>query len=111
MIQWNRASIDPAPKNQKCLLLLDNGTIVYEKATFNMPVVGWSYVNMPHWLFRKQKGRVSGEKHHNAKLSDYDCKLIRELRKKYGLEYKDIAEKFNSGTSTIYDIVNYNTRK
>jgi transposase len=54
--------------------------------------------------------RVRGEKHHNAKLSDHDVSLIRQLSEQHGLNYRQLAEKFDSKISTVRDIVKYYTR-
>lgn len=51
----------------------------------------------------------SGERHHRAKLSDYDVYLICELHRQ-GLGYKKIARKFECGVSTVRDIVKCRTR-
>jgi DNA-binding Lrp family transcriptional regulator len=54
--------------------------------------------------------RRSGERHHRAKLSNEDVRLIRELRERYGLPYSKIAEKFECSLWTVRDITKYWTR-
>ena len=56
-----------------------------------------------------ESGCVVGESHHKARLTQNDVDNIRELREEYGLEYKQIAEKFEVGTTTIFDICAYKT--
>lgn len=48
-------------------------------------------------------GRVVGEGHHRAKLSDHDCWLICDLKGE-GLSYRQIAVKFDVSRETIVDI-------
>ena len=52
----------------------------------------------------------TGEDHHNAKLSNDDVELIRQLYESGGIGYRKIAEKFECGESTVRDIVKYMTR-
>ena len=52
----------------------------------------------------------TGEKHHRAKLKDDDVRLIRELRQRYGMTYREIAEKFECSSWTVRDITKYWTR-
>lgn len=54
--------------------------------------------------------RKYGERHHRAKLSDDDVRLMRELREKHGLPYSEIAAKFECSLWTARDIVTYATR-
>ncbi len=51
------------------------------------------------------QGRVIGQDHHRAKLSDEDCRLICELRAE-GLEYAEIAKKFDVSTTLVCYICN-----
>lgn len=51
-----------------------------------------------------------GEKHHMAKLSDDDVRLMRALREKYGLPFSVIGEKFECPERTANAICNYETR-
>ena len=53
--------------------------------------------------------RPTGERHHRAKLSDDDVRLMRELHE-LGLPYSAIAEKFECSLWTARDIVTYATR-
>jgi len=59
---------------------------------------------------RNELGYPIGEDHHNAKLSDSDVHLIRELHEEYGLSFREIAEKFEVAWETVRDIVNYKRR-
>ena len=54
--------------------------------------------------------RRVGQDHHNAKLTNHDVDLIRDLRESYGLTYESIAEKFECSKSTVRDIVKCNRR-
>jgi DNA-binding Lrp family transcriptional regulator len=51
-----------------------------------------------------------GERHPKAKLTDDDVRLMRELREKYSLSYREIGEKFDCSLWTARDIVTYATR-
>lgn len=51
-----------------------------------------------------------GADHPKAKLSDDDVRLMRELREKYQLSYRAIAEKFECSLWTVRDVVTYATR-
>lgn len=57
-----------------------------------------------------EKGRLIGECHQNAKLSDADVDRIRELREDEGKSYVAIARIFNVAKSTIADICKYRRR-
>ena len=59
---------------------------------------------------KRGPGYRIGEKHHNAKLTDYEVKLIRALRKK-GIKIREMAKKFECTPSNISSITNYQTRK
>lgn len=48
-------------------------------------------------------GRVIGEDHHKAKLTDHDVWLITELSRE-GVSYRQIATKFEVSKSAIADI-------
>lgn len=48
-------------------------------------------------------GRVIGQDHHSAKLTDHDVDLILELRAER-LTYAAIAAKFDIHKATVYDI-------
>lgn len=50
------------------------------------------------------RGRLIGESHPRAKLSDHEVDLIRELAED-GMSYQQIAEKFECSRSTVQAIV------
>lgn len=57
-----------------------------------------------------------GAKHHNARLSDDEVGLIRaeyarHFRRGDGYSCSDIARRYNSNERTVYDIVDYRTRR
>ena len=55
-------------------------------------------------------GRPRGEKHVNAKLTEHDVRLIRELNKgEHKLGYKRIAKKFELAYSTVRAICTYSS--
>lgn len=56
-----------------------------------------------------EKGVRIGESHQNAKLTDHEVELIRQLHED-GLTYEVIAEKFECSKSTIAMICQYNRR-
>lgn len=56
-------------------------------------------------------GRVIGEAHPKAVLSDEDVELIRELYGDGGvLTYQQLAEKFECSKSAIRDVIKFRTR-
>jgi len=46
----------------------------------------------------------------NAKLSDNDVRLMRELREQYGMSYRKLADKFDCSVTNVSRIVNYESR-
>lgn len=52
---------------------------------------------------------LSGESHHNAKLSDADVELIRDCYHE-GIMPMELSEKFETPYWTIVDIVYHRTR-
>jgi DNA-binding Lrp family transcriptional regulator len=61
-------------------------------------------VELTGLIRRNSQGYRIGECHHNAKLTDDDVRLIRELREDFGLPYAEIAEKFECSLWTVRDI-------
>lgn len=57
-----------------------------------------------------EKGIRVGESHHNAKLTDAECELIRQLYDEGGWSYLGLAKKFDVDRSTIRDIVKFRRR-
>lgn len=55
-------------------------------------------------------GRRFGENHQNAILSDAEVELIRQLREDCKMSYQKLADKFEAGKSTIFDICKYRRR-
>lgn len=116
MITWIKASLStPVPIHYDCLLLMHNGDVHIGRPISGMRIIGWSVANRPDWISHNHTGVVSGssarrgQQHHNSKLTDEDCELIRALADE-GIGLKTIAEKFEAGRSTIKDIVTYRTR-
>lgn len=56
-----------------------------------------------------ERGLRVGEDHQNARLTDGECEVIRQLHEQ-GMSYKKLADKFGVGKSTIRDIVVYRRR-
>lgn len=56
-----------------------------------------------------EQGRLIGESHPRAKLTDHDVDLIRELAE-YGMSYRELARKFECDESTIRRIVSCERR-
>lgn len=54
-------------------------------------------------------GRRVGQDHHNARLTDGEVELIRELAEG-GMRYIDIAEKFEINRSTVGKICRFERR-
>lgn len=57
-----------------------------------------------------EKGRLIGEHHQNAKLSNETVDKIRELREDEGMTYVQLARMFSVPKSTIADICKYRRR-
>lgn len=109
MIHWLKTKVNPVPDQYDCLLLLDNGDVHVGRPQAGMIIIGWSVINRPDWINPKAKcGKVSGEDHPKASLSDADCELIRILCDNddtHRLSYAAAATKFECSKSTIRDIV------
>ena len=58
---------------------------------------------------QKRNNYAAGLNNHKAKLTFHEVELVRQLREQ-GMSYGKIAEKFESGKSTIIDICMYRTR-
>lgn len=56
-----------------------------------------------------RRGLRVGEDHQNAKLTNDEVDLIRELHEG-GMSYKALAQKFEVGKSTVADIVKHRRR-
>jgi len=52
--------------------------------------------------------KSQGERHHNARLSEDDVRLVRALYAE-GLRQVDIAEKFGIGQTTVSNVLNFVT--
>ena len=57
-----------------------------------------------------RKGWPAGERHHRARLSDEDVRLMRELREAHGLTIREIADKFEANYNTVASILQYRSR-
>lgn len=57
-----------------------------------------------------EKGYRIGESHHNAKLSDADVEMVRQLREEHRLQYAEIAEKFEVSRELVKKICQYRNR-
>lgn len=110
MIKWLRAKTNPVPSNYDCLFVLENGDMRLGRPEEGMIVVAWSVANRPEWINHEHTGKVSGELHPKAFLSDADCELMRKLHESGGVSYRMLAEKFNCSRSTARDIVTYRRR-
>lgn len=68
----------------------------------------------PRFVPVDEHGRRIGEGHPRAKLTDEEVELIRQLAEgdaRYPpMSYRVIAEKFEIGVATVYDIVHYRRR-
>lgn len=51
-----------------------------------------------------------GVKHWSAKLTDQDVRLIRTLHE-HGMQYSEIAKKFDVSWNTVYDVCQWKTWK
>lgn len=57
-----------------------------------------------------ERGRLVGESHQNAKLTDAQVDQIRELREDKSMSYVQLARLFGVPKSTIADICKYRRR-
>ena len=55
-------------------------------------------------------GRVIGESHPKAKLTDGEVEVMRVLREDHGWSLQRLADAFKCGLRTAADICNYHTR-
>ena len=60
-------------------------------------------------MFVNDRGRVVGQDHHRAKLTDHDVWLVHELCDA-GLSYSQIAEKFEVSKSLVAGICQWKRR-
>jgi len=93
--------------------MLASGDSVIGVFTPDMKVIAWTVVNLPDWLMLKTgagSGRVRGENHPKATLSDDDCATIRSAYDTGSFSYQQLAEKFECSKSTIRDIIKERTR-
>lgn len=56
------------------------------------------------------RGYRIGESHHNAKLTDHEVDVVRQLREEHGLTYSSLAEKFEVSVDLIRQICRYKLR-
>jgi hypothetical protein len=56
------------------------------------------------WAATNGSGRVIGERHPGARLTDHEVELIHQL-KADGLSHSEIASKFDAARSTVSDII------
>ena len=113
MIKWLRASHCAVPLSYPCLMMLASGDSVIGVFTPDMKVIAWTVVNLPDWLMLKTgagSGRVRGENHPKATLSDDDCATIRAAYDTGSFSYQDLAGKFDCSKSTVRDIIKERTR-
>jgi DNA invertase Pin-like site-specific DNA recombinase len=50
-------------------------------------------------------GRRIGQDHHNAKLTDHEVELIRELHAEKAMGYRKLAQKFEVSKSLVREII------
>lgn len=51
-----------------------------------------------------------GAEHHNARLTDDDVRVMRDIRRATGVGYRCLSLMFHCGESTVRDILKYRTR-
>lgn len=113
MINWLKPSLCAVPTNYPCLMLIDDGTCVNGIYKHGMSVIAWTVINKPAWMMIKTgrgAGKVSGENHPKARLTDADCDLIRTAYATGDFSYQQLSDKFESSKSTIRDIIKYRSR-
>lgn len=64
---------------------------------------------MKKFVALNEKRRRIGQDHPNAKLTDHEVDLIRDLREQ-GMKYTTLAEKFEVSKSTIAMVCRYQRR-
>lgn len=64
----------------------------------------------PKMLPRDENGRIVGEHHHMATLTNHQVDLIRELREEHCMTYAALAHMYSVPRSTIQMICNYKRR-
>ncbi|ESQ73720.1 hypothetical protein [Asticcacaulis sp. AC402] len=65
---------------------------------------------MKRFVAVNEFGRIIGEGHKDAKLTDADVDMIREFHEAEGWGYRRLAKTFDVCKSTIRKIVKYETR-
>ena len=64
----------------------------------------------PKLLPRDENGRIIGEAHHRARLTNHEVDLIRELREEHRMTYAQLAAMYSVPKSTIQMICSYKRR-
>ena len=54
-------------------------------------------------------GRI-GERHHRARLTDQDVRLLRALHEEWGIGYLALSRKFDAPVRTVRDVCGYRRR-
>jgi hypothetical protein len=57
-----------------------------------------------------EKGLRIGEDHPNAKLTDHEVELVREMHEEYKISYTKLADKFEVSKGAIAKICRYERR-
>lgn len=64
----------------------------------------------PRLLPRDENGRVVGEAHHMARLTNHEVDLIRELHEEHRMSYRALAHMYSVPKATIARICRYERR-
>ncbi len=65
---------------------------------------------MQRTVATNEAGLRIGEEHPNAKLTDAEVEIIRQLHEEDGLSYKSLAEKFEISKGAVAKICRYERR-
>lgn len=57
-----------------------------------------------------EQGRRVGESHKDARLSDHEIEVLREMHEVHGFGYRRLARIFELAVATVRDICKYRTR-
>jgi hypothetical protein len=64
---------------------------------------------MTRWLAVSAEGKLVGDSHPNARFSDHEVELMRQLREQ-GMKIVDIARRFGCSRAQAGKVCNYKSR-
>lgn len=60
---------------------------------------------------RGEKGRLAGERHHNARFTNHEIEVMREMHEHHGFGYRRLAKIFECDRGYVRDVCLYKRRR